>query len=309
MTIQDADLVPDNPSDICFILDYEDKVLELYEHVGAFYHNPVCASRPDLSIDDLVYDYEGERLVVTVRNNGEQVYGLGPGELADQTLGLRLEFSDSTFQEMRVDNITLGRFGSIRIEWPGLGPDVRDQMVAGYTISLDPGDEIVEADEDNNDYFIDAGTRLWLVWNVITAPNGSEDDVVYRFLAHAVNGDYRRQIIKWEIGEDINWDDCGLECRLNFNDSDYSTDWFDIYGDEYLEVRITALYPGALIIDEPSHWASWGGPGWGGGQLFDPVYCVYNPTRDPGHYNWTLGETGGGDWKSSFSICRENYED
>jgi len=307
--IQGADLVPADPSNICVILDYEDQILELYEHTGAFFHNPVCASRPDLSIDEVVYDYEGERLVVTVKNNGEQVYGLGLGELVDRDLILRLEFPDSTFLERRIENITLGCFGSTRIEWPELGPEVRDQMYAGYTISLDPGNEIVEVHENNNDYMVDGGTRLWLAWNIIEAPSGSEDQVEYRFLAYAVNGDYRRQIIRWYIEEDINWDHCGLECRLQFGEGDYSTDWFDIYGDEDLEVRITAFYPGALIIDEPSHSATWSGPGWGGGQLFDPVYCVYHPTRDPGHYSWTLRETGDRGWESSFSICRENFED
>jgi hypothetical protein len=302
-------LVPDDPSDVCITLDYDDRVLELYEHWESFFHNPVCGSRPDLSIEELAYDSEGERLDVVVKNNGETVPGLPEGVLNDRDLVLRLEFFDSTSLERREENITLGQYDEIRLEWPELGPEVRDRMHDGYTVILDPGNEIVEVREDNNDYTVDGGTRLWLVWNGITAPDGYKNQVEFRFRAYAVNGDYRRQIIGWDIEQDITWDSCGLECLLNLGHHDYSTDWFDIYGDEELEVIVNANHPGALFIDEPSKRATWSGSGWGGGQLFDPVYCVYHPTRDPGHYSWTLQETGGGDWETSFSICRENIED
>jgi len=154
-------------------------------------------------------------------------------------------------------------------------------------------------------------TRLWLSWTWIGVPYGFRDMVEFSFEAYLVSGGSRRSIVDWHIGQEIDWGSCfrPYHCVLHYDQEEYDSYWFDVAGDEELEIEIVVSHPGTL------HWAhsqsAVYGPeeGWGGGPVGPRRSCGYLGGGGASNaYTWVFGHHEGQAWASTFHICRENAE-
>ena len=104
--------------------------------------------------------------MVTVENRA--IHTIGPhGVLENQDLILRVTFADGEYLGELFRNISLDGYDEIELEWSGIGDADRQRMMAGYTVTVDPDNRIVESDDDNNDYVVDAGAKLRLLWRQV----------------------------------------------------------------------------------------------------------------------------------------------
>jgi len=300
---------PDPLFDVCVVIDSMDEVLELYERSGGMTHYPICPLLPDLTIQEAYYGSRiGNRVRAVVRNRGT-------GEIDNRTLVVELRQPDG---DLLIDPISYTGIsfapGEVRtIEIPGLDDSVRDRMVEGYSVIVNSDESIVEESYENNSYSIDEGTRLSLYWSTVHVPYGAGEDVEIHIDAYVLNGRVRnRQVADWDITQDIDWDSCSEyehSCSLTFFDYEYYEPWFDVIGDEPLEIVVNIEHPGTLwesfTISEIFY-----PPTWGAGDV-DPTKgnCHYFPTRDYGSQAWTFGERPDRYWRVGFDFCRENFGD
>ena len=223
------------PFDACVLIDPFDDVLEELERSGALFHNPICPQVPDLVITDVRYILGGGfgQVSVTIRNVGE-------GRLENRVISIQTSLPDGAplYIGGSYPNITLGRFESITLNFGGVSESVREQMRAGYLVTVNPEATIFESNADNNTYSVRGATRLWLSWVWIEAPYHYRNTVEYYFHAHVVSADTRRQVADWNVSQDIDWGSCfdPYNCVRAFDDNEYDTYWFDIFGDELLEI-------------------------------------------------------------------------
>ena len=128
----------------------------------------------------------------------------------------------------------------------------------------------------------------------------------YNFDAYLVSGTTRRQVADWHIGQDIDWGSCfdPTYCILLFYDNEYDTYWFDVYGDENLEVEVTATHPGSLTGDQSGFDVFGPGQNWGAGPPFN-YGCSY-PHSGAGSHTWYLGGYGE-EWTVTFHICQGTW--
>lgn len=151
------------PMDICVHLDPDDKVLEQFEHNLVLQHHRRCARVPDLSISNVEYLPHQEKLMVTVENSA--IHTIGPdGILDNQDLIVWVTFADGEYIGELFRGISLDGRDQVELEWTGISAEERQRMMAGYTVTVDPDNRIVESDDDNNDYEVEAGAKLRLLW-------------------------------------------------------------------------------------------------------------------------------------------------
>ena len=151
--LQSPSMSPYPPMDVCVTLDLYDRVLELYEFLGATPGGLICSPLPDLTISDVQYDPAREALLITVQNNGESV-STGSGILVDRILCLRVTFDDDTFIDVYTQqNVNMDRVDERQYIFPGIDAA---QWSHTYSVSVDPLNEIGELDDDNNEYLVPA---------------------------------------------------------------------------------------------------------------------------------------------------------
>jgi hypothetical protein len=240
---------------------------------------------------------------VTVQNVGE-------GPLENRTLAFQTQLPDGT--RLYIDGswpaVSLAPRESRVFDLSGVSESIREQMQAGYSVIVNPAGTILESDSDNNAFDVTSATRLWIYWAWINAPYDYRDWVEFHLEADVITGASRRRVADWDITQDIDWGSCfdPYHCILSLEDRDYSTDWFDVFGDELLVVTIDVTHPGTLhagysiteVFDPPN---------WGGGPVRSGWGCSEYPTRDPGDHGWEFAYHEGYDWSTRFDICRENF--
>jgi hypothetical protein len=266
-----------------------------------------CRPLPDLTITDVQYDADGERLLVTVEN-------IGAGSIEHRNLGLQINLADGRYfaapSEWWAD-VSIEPRGVIVMVWEHIGPEQRALMLDGYTAVIDPYNDIAEESGTNNEYVVRGSTRLWLSWTWIDAPYDYRDTVEYSFDAYLVSGGSSRTVANWHIGQDIDWGSCfrPYHCVRHYDDEEYDSYWFDVAGDEELVVDIVVSHPGTL--HNPVRVTDVWGPdeGWGAGAVGPRRSCGYlGGTRQPHSYTWTFGYSEGYPWDTTFHICREDAE-
>jgi hypothetical protein len=171
-------------AEICVMVDPEDDVLELYENTGALYHTNMryCLPLPDLWIHEVQYDVVENRLRINLRNQGDRSSNIGLSNQFDiYDLTVRLEPESGIpyiySNPHQFGHEILDPIDSTWIEWT-LRPGVRERLLDGYTITLDPEDDIVEIDETNNSFEVQGGTNLRVTWDGIQTrwyPNRLQD--------------------------------------------------------------------------------------------------------------------------------------
>ncbi|MFN2145986.1 MAG: hypothetical protein ACK2T7_11595, partial [Anaerolineales bacterium] len=156
----------------CFIIDPNNEVLELYENSNIMQHDSMryCMPRPDLRLHDVEYNFDSNTLRMRVWNVGSYPNEVGNSDvnLADLVVGIDVPGTENDFNSppgLFAGDI-LRRENGIWLEW-ALTPEQRAVMFDGYTVRLDPEDNITETDEDNNDFEVPGGKNIQLVWNGI----------------------------------------------------------------------------------------------------------------------------------------------
>jgi hypothetical protein len=161
---------PDNLWDHCYILDPNGEVLELYENTGALDHTGMhyCLPRPDLNLFEAKYDFSDHTLKMNIWNTGSMPNSVGRSDfnLADLVVQIDLpgDHDDIVSPAGQFAGNVLQRQEGMWLEWP-LSPEIRERMEDGYTVRLDPLNEITETDEDNNAIEVLGGKTLRVVWN------------------------------------------------------------------------------------------------------------------------------------------------
>jgi hypothetical protein len=143
------------PMDVCVILDPENEAPEQDDRFESP-REPHCHPLPDLSISRVSYNPESETLTLIVDNTG------GTQERTD--LSLQLNIPGIETRPVLQADVTLHQYGVNLIDIPGITEEIRDAMVEGYTVSVDPTNDIEETDEENNTYTVPPGAVLRLHW-------------------------------------------------------------------------------------------------------------------------------------------------
>ncbi|MFL7792010.1 MAG: LysM peptidoglycan-binding domain-containing protein, partial [Anaerolineae bacterium] len=196
--LEHPDLVPGPhpPLGACVLLDPGDRVPEedsrqVCDDTGdcmyIWRRGRYCRPLPDLTITDVQYDSDGERLLVTVQNVGE-------GSVEHRNLGLQINLADGRYFAAPGEwwaDVSIERRQEIVMVWEHIGPEQRALMLDGYTAVIDPNNDIAEESGTNNEYVVRASTRLWLSWTWIDAPYDYRDMVEYSFDAYLTSGGSR----------------------------------------------------------------------------------------------------------------------
>jgi len=300
-TLRHPEMFLEEPFDACVVIDPHDDVTERYEITGALFHNPICPALPDLVITDIAYDSQDDgRLRVTVQNNGD-------GEIHERDIQFSTELFDGTSIEFggysRRNNFAPGEIRTIDLVGANA---VRTRMAEGYVVKINEGGSILEENHDNNSYTVGEATRLWIYWMWIDAPYDVRNMVEFDLDAFVVSGGDRQQVANWSINQDIDWGSCfdPYHCVKLYDDNEYSTYWFDIYGDQVLEITVIASHPGTLR-DSYIITNVYRPPTWGGSAPFN-YSCNAHSAIGEGRHNWVFGYLDGEAWRTWFNVCREN---
>lgn len=311
--LQHPDLEPERPMDVCLLLDPGNQVPEEDDRMeGVWRRPPYCPDLPDLTITGVRYDQEEQQLPVTVENVGVGTVAEW-GVLEHRNLGLRIELPDGTSFDAPAEwwsDVSMDTWDTLVLAWSNIRSEHREMMVDGYTLVIDPNDDIAEADEENNTHEVGPAASLRVAWLFADAPYHFRDNAQYDFDIYAVSGGSRRTIAAWRIGPEIDWGSCfeDSHCILMLTRSDYDTHWFDVAGDEELEIQITVSNPGTLT-PSVTNTRRYGGPynDWGAGGPAADLGCS-DPAREIGdgrHY-WEFGSYGGEPWDVHFNICNQD---
>ncbi len=141
--------------DVCVILDPENVVPEQYE--GSSSPSPVCFHYPNLHLYNVEYDPEDFEINVHVINEQSIL------ENYPLTIQLALPgggFRDIEYTDLHSDEV-------VEFEITGITRELREQMLEGYTITIDPYNEILESDEEDNSYIVSPAVRLRLDWYAV----------------------------------------------------------------------------------------------------------------------------------------------
>ena len=313
---------------VCVILDPDNEVEEEIDRLasrGILSRGASCMQLPDLVITGVEYDPGASRLLVTVQNQGE-------GLLENRTIALSHSPLGGGPPAAPGEHpfISLGPWETTVLTMTA-PESIHSQWSEGYVVTVDPNNLIAESNNDNNSHTVPAGTRLRLVWTDIRAPWQARNRVEYELSAFIVSAGSRRQVANWKITQDIDWDSCGHdvshgECDKIFErESPYDTNWFNIAGDEALEINVFIGHERPLE-DDFGHTFTWlatgetygVADGWGAGDP-DPLRGCTRVHEGPGDHGWVLGSYSewapslgywhDWNWYVNFNLCRENAGD
>jgi hypothetical protein len=171
-----------NLGNLCIKLDPNNRVMEHYEALEVLQHElyTYCLPQPDLRIEDIKYDPDSNKLFVKIRNMGGMSNDLGSSDVNIGDIDLRIDPTAEGFNMSGPNNRvlqTLRRAEAAWIEWT-LRPEMREQMLNGYTLIVDPDNNIYESDESNNTYEVPGGAMLKVAWDAMRLrwyPNGLQE--------------------------------------------------------------------------------------------------------------------------------------
>jgi LysM repeat protein len=291
------DMTLDPPYDACVVIDPNNEMLEYYERSGALAHTPRCPDLPDLVIRDAVY--ASGHLHVTVINAGD-------GALEARTIALRTDQLDGTplYINGSWPAVSLVPGQARTFDLFGITDSIRERMADGYKVTVDPGDDILEAHESNNTWVVPGSGKVDVYLSRIEVPEDFGDQASFHFDAFLVSAEGREQVIHWDINREIDWGSCFTDqyCVREFYDGEYASGWIDIRGDERLEITIqithhNSLNPGYTIT------RTFDPPRWGAGTEEGVYHCSFRPLREDGRHVWTFDTLGHGSWEARFDMC------
>jgi LysM repeat protein len=297
----------ERPYDACVSIDPDDKVLEHFERSGALSHGRFCLQLPDLIVTDA--HYRDGTIHLMIQNVGE-------GALVNRSIMVEAHLLDGEPPNKvnSLPNVTLEPGDSITMQIGGIDQAFRERMRGGYSVVVNLDAAIAESDTSNNAYVVPAADRLWIFWKSIEVPEPYKDRTSFYFEAYAVSGGTRRQVANWSLEEDIeDWTVCWPEsqqCNRSNGNNEFNSGWFDIYGDESLEISILRLssahYPNGIESLETFGQED----GWGGGAVTSGVFVGQDPAcyslspGMPGYHHVIFGyDDDGNTWEAVYNIC------
>jgi hypothetical protein len=166
--LKHPDLVPSPypPLGACILLDPGNMVPEEEDYTPEIWRRgEYCRALPDLVITDVVLDQEQMRLFVTVQNQAS-------GTLENRTLELALRLDEATtiVHSGGWSGVSMGPWDRSLLIWEDMPESVRQRLLDGYTVIIDPDNEIAETDGTNNSYGIPAGGQFRIGWNTVIVP-------------------------------------------------------------------------------------------------------------------------------------------
>jgi hypothetical protein len=211
---------------------------------------------PDLHLSETQYDFNTNTLRMRIWNHGQTSNSLGTSalDLANLLVGIDIKDSDrdiispvGTFAGQILEN-----GDGIWLEWP-LAASIHEELEAGYTVTLDPLDDIAERDEDNNSIEVPQGKDIRLVWNGVFI-RWYPDSILYECPAYGRWGDNdyevwvdvyarsefsNRHIVSWNYeGSVDSWNEAFRFIPSTGWDADSYTMDFFIQGEEDIVVEV-----------------------------------------------------------------------
>ncbi len=140
---------PPTPAlDFCISIFPQNNFPDYYETWRREPGERFCPDFPDLVITSVEHDATGAgRLRVTVQNIGEKT-------MDNRTLRLETTLADGSraYLDGMWPNVTLRPGDTTTRDIVGLSDHAMEQLASGFTITVDPDEEITESDEGNNTY-------------------------------------------------------------------------------------------------------------------------------------------------------------
>jgi hypothetical protein len=252
---------------------------------------------PDLIIGDLLYD--DEHIRVTVEN-------IGDGPLDNRTLEVKAFLPDGSPLNLTrsLSNTTLQPGESLVVELTGINDAIRERMRGGYSVAVNPDVRFVESDHTNNSYDVPRAERILVYWQGVQAPRDYEDDSSFYLNAYVVSGGTRRQVAEWSIREEIDWTVCWDNyCDRVFHSDDYNTSWFEIYGDESLEIEASAVQGILILANATGIYTPQ--DGWGAAPSSRPnCEPLVSGGESGASHTWDLPHASWS-WQTTFHICSQ----
>jgi hypothetical protein len=308
-----SDPVEGPAANLCVELDPDDEVVELYEATGALYHGTICPRLPDLILEDIQFDEDSDRLLWTVRNEGE-------GAAEDIELDVRVDYGNRgpvLLPSAPRLLYSLDPWESTAMSWPGDTLD-REGMLSGFTLTVDPNNEVVEEVDDNNSAEVPAGARLRFEWrggrlhwypvhsyedcgDYDIAGLAREQDITMQVFVESPYAS--RRVASWSISREFGARQYEylLFDETNYDNETYVAE-FEIAGWEWLRVWAT----GEWHNDSLGSGSATHGPEemWGSGhRITDDGSCQFEDRHYwivyPSENNW--GSCGA--WNLQYSVC------
>jgi len=294
---------PHPPLGACVELDPGNEVPEEDDQMEGWIREEYCRPLPDLTITNVQYAPDDERLLITVRNTGE-------GTLENRNMDFRIDLADGRYLVASPDwwrNTSLTQGESRMFEWPNVDTGDRELFRDGYSVTVDPNNDIAESSGTNNVYTVPAAELLRINWTDILAPDGFPNSE-FRFSVYLLSAGSRELIIDWvgppggESGwENCFWDRCVWHGEIPYP---YRTHPFEIFGDQELLATIT-LIPGPLYsginrfnVHVPANL-------WGSSPLPEYDSCDLRGLSRPGTHMLSFSGYGSFEgWVITYSICR-----
>jgi hypothetical protein len=242
------------------------------------------------------------------------VENVGEGSVEHRDLSVRLDMPDGSYFSPPAEwwsDVSIPPRSTVALEWPGIGERQRPRMLDGYTIVIDPYNDVAEEDGTNNEHAVRSATRLWLAWTRVEAPYDFRDSAEFTFNAYVVSGPWSRRITSWHVGPDINWGSCfrPYHCVRGYDDEEFDTYWFDVAGEESLRVAVIVGDESAFRADMTGIEIYGPDDDWGAGGVGPRRSCGYlGGEPGPGRHTWSMGYHEGYSWEVTFHVCREDAE-
>jgi hypothetical protein len=315
--LQHPDLAPGPhpPLGACVLLDPGNAVPEEDDRSPGWTRGRYCRVLPDLTITNVNFDDDTDQLRVTVEN-------IGDGSLENRTLNLEIRLPDGRTIP------SIGDWYDVSMEprdvkvllWPNVNEEMRSLLVSeGYTMVIDPYNEIAEESGFNNEYVVAGTEQIQIMWVNGWFPyyGGGRNTAQMYFDAYIISGGRTRNIASWTspevestrdtVGDGNGWYDTP--------EYDYQLWYFDIAGDELLKINISAavdivgqgtklLGRGEMVFDSSDYWGS---------RAYCYQACNIGSAYEEGgvHYTWIQPVEAGLDypyhlypWTSTYTICR-----
>jgi hypothetical protein len=228
---------------ICVILDPNDLVLERYESTGAVFHQPICPELPDLRIVDAAFNRSFGQLNVTIENASDV-----PLESTNIEMFMQIP-SGSPLRPAAWQDVQLDPWGTTDIVWTGamITPEIRETMLAGYSLTIDPRDQIAEQDEDNNIHQVPGQKLVRVDWLSFTPPYVMENRrhrATAHFVVDIIGGGGSQRVLHVSSPElsytPDYFDNVPVWVVTTPEQQNYSTDFIEVAGDENVQLVATA---------------------------------------------------------------------
>lgn len=304
------------PHDFCIHLDLYDEVLELHERTGNLTHTIECPDLPDLELRKATYEFNPDEATGNMR---VEVINVGPVELNNRSLQIEVRdpVGDLIVEETFPMVSHLRSWETRYFHIAHVSDSIRGRMVDGYTVTINPGQDLVESSYENNNYTVGPATRLSIAVTQLRVPEPAHEIVEIDVDGYIKNGRFvTSHPVDFDISSSQSWScsDYQAECNVVFRDSEYLENWFEIYGDEDFMIEIDISHRGTRIgggslLDNFSGSYLYSGPTWYAGSARTRRVCSYEPARDHGGHVYRFYDWAGREWAVRLDVCRENYDE